>query len=144
MSATTASRTLLRRPNLRFVRQTKVRYNSTTEKASEAASNASSKAKETAADASSKAKESASNFQSKASEGLSKVTSSAGVYAKSAGNALGKIGGRTGKVIKAVECEYTLSIDCQDERSALILMREGSMPICCRGWSSICIHSAHR
>lgn len=84
------SRNLLRRPQFRNA-------SSTTEKASEAAS---------------KAKETAQANVSKASEGLSRVTSSAGSSisnaASSATAALGRVGGRTGRVIKFVECEFSL------------------------------------
>ncbi|RDW87797.1 hypothetical protein BP5796_03491 [Coleophoma crateriformis] len=76
------------------------RFESTTAKATEAA-------KDTASKASSKASEAASNFQSKASEGLTRVASTAGPAiagaAKGVGNALGKIGGRTGRFIAFVE-----------------------------------------
>ncbi|KAH6705445.1 mitochondrial ATP synthase g subunit-domain-containing protein [Leptodontidium sp. MPI-SDFR-AT-0119] len=66
-----------------------------------------SKATEAAKDTASKATETANEYKSKATEGLSRVTSAAGPAisgaAKGLGNALGKIGGRTGKVIAFVE-----------------------------------------
>ncbi|KAH8649486.1 mitochondrial ATP synthase g subunit-domain-containing protein [Tricladium varicosporioides] len=72
------------------------RFESTTSKATEAAKDAASKASQTAAE-----------YKSKASEGLSRVTSSAGPAisgaAKGLGNALGKIGGRTGRLIAFIE-----------------------------------------
>ncbi|TAQ86108.1 hypothetical protein B7494_g5569 [Chlorociboria aeruginascens] len=65
------------------------------------------KATETAKETAAKASQTASSFQSQASEGLSRVTSSAGPAisgaAKGLGNALGKIGGRTGKLIAFIE-----------------------------------------
>ncbi|XMA19274.1 hypothetical protein WAI453_012065 [Rhynchosporium graminicola] len=76
---------------------------STATKASEATKETASKVSETAKDAASKAGDKAQEFKSKATEGLSKVTSSAGSAAKGLGNALGKVGGRTGKVVAFVE-----------------------------------------
>ena len=56
------------------------------------------------------AKEKASQAASKASEGLSRVTSSAGSAIIKAGqftsSALGGIGGRTGRLIGFVQCQY--------------------------------------
>jgi len=61
----------------------------------------------TAAETASKAKDTASGPVSKASEGLTKVQSSAGSIATSAAtktrDALGRVGGRTGRVISFVE-----------------------------------------
>ncbi|ETN46854.1 uncharacterized protein HMPREF1541_01043 [Cyphellophora europaea CBS 101466] len=61
----------------------------------------------TASETAAKAKDSASSTVSKASEGLSRVTSSAGPAisnaATSARNALGRVGGRTGRLISFVE-----------------------------------------
>jgi len=89
-----ASRAVLRRSKLPG--QAFRRFESTTAKATEAA-------KETA----SKASETASDYKSKASQGLSRVTSSAGPalsgVAKSVSNTVGKIGGRTGRLIAFVE-----------------------------------------
>jgi hypothetical protein len=63
----------------------------------------------TTSEAASKAKETASGTASKASEGLSRVSSSAGNIvsgaASGARNALGKVGGRTGRLISFVDCE---------------------------------------
>jgi len=72
------------------------RFESTTAKATEAAKDTASKAQQTASD-----------YKSKASEGLSRVSSSAGPAisgaVKGLGDSLGKIGGRTGKIIAFVE-----------------------------------------
>ncbi|KAG0645845.1 ATP synthase subunit [Hyphodiscus hymeniophilus] len=72
------------------------RFESTTAKASEAAKDTASKASQTA-----------SEYQSKASEGLSRVSSAAGPAisgaVKGLGNSLGKIGGRTGRLIAFIE-----------------------------------------
>lgn len=74
----------------------------------------SSKATEAAKETASKASEKASDFQSKASEGLSRVTSSAGPVitgaAKNLGNALGKVGGRTGKFIAFIERTFYMHL----------------------------------
>ncbi len=94
-----ASRAVLRRGQLtgQFAR----RYQSTTSKASEAAKDTASKAAETA-----------SEYKTKAAEGLSRVTSSAGPAiagaAKGVSNALGRIGGRTGRFIAFVESMFLL------------------------------------
>jgi F-type H+-transporting ATPase subunit g len=86
-----ASRAVLRQ-SAKFTSRIGRRCESTTAKATEAAS---------------KASETASSFQSKASEGLSKVTATAGPAisgaVKGLGNTLGKIGGRTGRLIAFVE-----------------------------------------
>ncbi|KAI0473767.1 GroES-like protein [Xylariaceae sp. FL0804] len=80
---------------------------STTAKATESAKTATAKATESAKTAQAKASSSASEYASKAQQGLSKVTSSAGPAitgaAKGVANSLGKIGGRTGKVIAFIE-----------------------------------------
>ena len=80
---------LLRRPNLRN-------------------SSSTSTAANAAAEGAAKASASASTATSKASEGLSRVTSSAGPAisgaARGVGNALGRIGGRTGRIISKIEC----------------------------------------
>lgn len=66
----------------------------------------------TTSEAGTKAKETASGTSSKASEGLSRVTSSAGNIvsgaASGARNALSKVGGRTGRLIAFVDCQYSL------------------------------------
>jgi len=89
-----ASRAVFRRSKL--TAQTARRFESTTTKASEAAKNTASKASETA-----------SELKSKASQGLSRVTSSAGPAisgaAKSVSSTLGRIGGRTGRLIAFIE-----------------------------------------
>jgi len=94
-----ASRTALRH-TARLPGRAGRRFESTTSKATEAA-------KDTATKASESAKQAASNLQSKATEGLSKVSSAAGPAiagaAKGLGNALSKIGGRTGRLIAFVE-----------------------------------------
>lgn len=105
-----ASRTALRH-TARIPGRTARRFESTTAKATEAAKDTASKASQTAKDTASKAsetaKEAAATFQSKATEGLSKVSSTAGPAiagaAKGLGNALSKIGGRTGRLIAFVE-----------------------------------------
>lgn len=65
------------------------------------------KAQQAASKATEKTGEAASNFQSKASEGLSRAQATAGPAiagaAKGVANALGKIGGRTGRFISFVE-----------------------------------------
>jgi len=81
------------------------RFESTTAKATEAAKNTASKASQTA-----------SQYTSKASEGLSRVSSAAGPAISGAikglGNSLGKIGGRTGKLIALIESKrYLEEID---------------------------------
>lgn len=62
----------------------------------------------TTSEAASKAQESGKQAVSKAQEGLSRVQSSAGAavskYGSAAYSALGRIGGRTGRVISFVEC----------------------------------------
>lgn len=77
------------------------RFESTTGKATEATKDTASKASQTA-----------SEYKSKASEGLSRVTSTAGPAisgaVKGLGNSLGKIGGRTGKLIAFIEREWHL------------------------------------
>lgn len=97
-----ASRVALRH-TARLPGRTARRFESTTSKATDAAKDSASKASQTA-------KDTASNLQSKATEGLSKVSSAAGPAiagaAKGLGNALGKIGGRTGKLIAFVESKY--------------------------------------
>lgn len=64
----------------------------------------------TVSETASKAKETTSSAASKASQGLSRVTSSAGPAISGAltgaRNALGKIGGRTGRLIAFVECVF--------------------------------------
>ncbi|KAK0383996.1 hypothetical protein NLU13_8085 [Sarocladium strictum] len=87
----TAARPVLRSPALRRVAFR--RYESTTaQKATEAAKDTAGKAKE---------------YQARAAEGLSRVTSAAGPaiagVAKAASGTLGKIGGRTGKLIAFIE-----------------------------------------
>jgi len=106
MSATIASRTALRRPThrlqVRTPKQQQLRYQSTTEQASQKASEAGSKAKEAAGQA-----------KSKASEGLSRVQSSAGSAMKSTSsalsNAVSRIGGPIGRLVGAVEGELQAS-----------------------------------
>ncbi|KAH6681302.1 putative sorbitol dehydrogenase [Halenospora varia] len=89
------SRAVLRQ-STKLPGRTARRFESTTSKATEAAKDTASKASQTAAE-----------YKSKASEGLSRVTSSAGPAisgaAKGLGNALGKIGGRTGRLIAFIE-----------------------------------------
>ncbi|KAL2809332.1 mitochondrial ATP synthase g subunit-domain-containing protein [Aspergillus granulosus] len=84
----TASRAVLRQSQF-LTRRTAIRYSSSTSQAA------------------SKASETASSTASKAQEGLSRVTASAGPAisgaAQGLGNALKKVGGRTGKVISFVE-----------------------------------------
>ncbi|KAK8072497.1 F-type H+-transporting ATPase subunit G [Apiospora saccharicola] len=77
--------------------------NTTQAKATEAAK----AAKESAAKASAKASASASEYAAKAQQGLSRVSSAAGPAitgaAKGLANSLGKVGGRTGKVVGFAE-----------------------------------------
>ncbi len=101
-----ASRAVLRQSRL-TLRRSALRNASTT---SEAVSNTASKAKDTA-----------SNATAKASEGLSRVTSSAGSGVSRATegitNALGRMGGRTGRLIAFVQCRcfsFVSSAACQD------------------------------
>jgi F-type H+-transporting ATPase subunit g len=72
------------------------------------------KATEAAKDAASKAGSVASDVQTKAAQGLSRVTSAAGPVivgaAKGVTGALGRIGGRTGRLIAFVESAYTRSV----------------------------------
>lgn len=94
MFASAATRSTLRSPALR--RAAFRRYESTTtQKATEAAKDTAGKAKE---------------YQARASEGLSRVTSAAGPavagIARAASGTLGKIGGRTGKLIAFVESTW--------------------------------------
>lgn len=90
MSSSLATSRAVLRPSKFFGRRTNLRQAST---ASETAS---------------KAKETTTSVTSKASQGLSRVTSSAGPAisgaVSGARNALGKIGGRTGRLISFVEC----------------------------------------
>ncbi|KUJ08717.1 uncharacterized protein LY89DRAFT_599306 [Mollisia scopiformis] len=90
------SRAVLRRSAKLPFGRTPARFESTASKASEAAK-----------DTASKASEKASDFQSRASEGLSRVSSAAGPAisgaAKGLSNALGRVGGRTGRLIAFVE-----------------------------------------
>ena len=110
------SRAVVRQSSKLAGRSTR-RFQSTTTKASEAAKDATAKASETA-----------SNFQSKASEGLSRVSSAAGPAisgaAKGLGNALGKIGGRTGKLVQFVERKNLLGQIASD-RDAVMMMANG-------------------
>ncbi|KAI1465501.1 mitochondrial ATP synthase g subunit-domain-containing protein [Daldinia caldariorum] len=102
----------LARPLLRqsgaWGRMTARRFESTTaSKASEAAKETASKAKETASKAAANASETASQYATKAAQGLSRVTSSAGPAisgaAKGIANSLGKVGGRTGRLVAFFE-----------------------------------------
>lgn len=76
---------------------------STTTKAADTAKNAANKASATASEYTAKASE----YTAKASEGLSRVTAAAGPAitsaAKGAADALGKVGGRTGRLVAFVE-----------------------------------------
>ena len=79
------------------------RFQSTsTENASSAAKDATAKAKEQAA----KAKETAA----KAAQGLTRAASAAAVAAKGLTSSLGKLGGRTGKVIAFIERTFALRL----------------------------------
>lgn len=68
------------------------------------------KAQQAASKASEKTTEAAANFQSKASEGLSRASATAGPAiagaAQGVANALGKIGGRTGRFISFIESTW--------------------------------------
>lgn len=70
-------------------------------------SNTTAKATETAKETASKVSSTASEYSAKASQGLSRVTSAAGPAitgaAKGVANSLGKIGGRTGKLVAFAE-----------------------------------------
>lgn len=76
---------------------------STTTKAADTAKNAANKASATASEYTAKASE----YTAKASEGLSRVTAAAGPAissaAKGAADALGKVGGRTGRLVAFIE-----------------------------------------
>ncbi|KAI9682317.1 MAG: hypothetical protein M1817_000371 [Caeruleum heppii] len=90
------SRTMLLRHSRLIVRRPTVRHSSATSQAAEAATQGASKVSSTASSAS-----------SKASQGLSRVASSAGPAISGAARglttALGRIGGRTGRLIAFVE-----------------------------------------
>lgn len=90
------SRAVLRRSTKLPFGRTPTRFESTASKATEAAK-----------DTASKASEKASDFTSKASDGLSRVSSAAGPAISNAAKAtseyLGKIGGRTGRLIAWTE-----------------------------------------
>ncbi|KAE8451419.1 hypothetical protein EG329_004048 [Mollisiaceae sp. DMI_Dod_QoI] len=90
------SRAVLRRSAKLPFGRTPARFESTASKATEAAK-----------DSASKASEKASDYKSKASEGLSRVSSAAGPAisgaAKGLTSALGRIGGRTGRLISFIE-----------------------------------------
>ena len=92
------SRAALRRTAQLPIGRTSARFESTASKATEAAKDTATKASQTAAE-----------YKSKASEGLSRVSSAAGPAisgaAKGLTNALGKVGGRTGRLIAFVERE---------------------------------------
>ncbi len=94
-----ASRAVMRQSRF-MLRRTAFRNASTTAEATQKASEGASKAKETASAAT-----------SKASEGLSRVSSSAGSgisrYTQGVTSFVSRIGGRTGRMISFVECEYT-------------------------------------
>lgn len=96
MSVAAASARVVLRQTIQLSRRSALRFNSSAAKATEAA-------KETA----SKAADKTSEIKSKASEGLSRVTTSAGPALSRAVNgilkSLGKIGGRTGKVVALIE-----------------------------------------
>ena|SRR3569833_3529339 len=95
MSSTLA---VARRPMLPVLRQVAARR---------AESTAATKAADTAKDAAAKAGQVASTYQNKAAQGLSRVTSAAGPAimgaAKGLSGALGRVGGRTGRVVGFVE-----------------------------------------
>lgn len=93
-----ASRLLLGRTKF-VTRQTALRHASTTSEAAQAAS-----------DTATKSKDAASNIASKASQGLERVQSSAGPALSRAlervNGALGRIGGRTGRIINFGTCKW--------------------------------------
>jgi F-type H+-transporting ATPase subunit g len=74
-------------------------------------SNTTAKATDAAKDAAAKAQASATEYAAKAQEGLSRVTAAAGPAisgaAKGLASSLGKVGGRTGKVIGFVESTFS-------------------------------------
>lgn len=115
------SRAVLRRSAKLPFGRTPARFESTASKATEAAK-----------DTASKASEKASDFQTKASEGLSRVSSAAGPAisgaAKGVSNALGKIGGRTGRFIAFVERKWHMRrlnpCDRQEIRSQWLTLDE--------------------
>lgn len=94
------ARPMLRSPALRVAAR---RFEST----------AAQKATENAKQAASKATENAKLAASRAQEGLSRVTTAAGPaiagYAKGVASTLGKVGGRTGKVIGFVERTWMIT-----------------------------------
>ena len=96
-----ASRAVLRHTKL-LSRRTALRHASTTSKATEAASNTASKAKEKTSEATSKASQGLSRVTSSAQSGISKAS-------ENITSGLSKIGGRTGRMISSVQCEFSLS-----------------------------------
>lgn len=106
------SHTMLRQSGGKLLSRTARRFeSSTTAKATGAA-------KDTAKNTAAKASDTASSIQSKASEGLSRVTSSAGPAignaAKGVSNALGRIGGRTGRMIAFIERKFYFILAVED------------------------------
>lgn len=103
MSVAAASARVVLRQTIQLSRRSALRFNSSAAKATEAA-------KETA----SKAADKTSEIKSKAIEGLSRVTTSAGPALSRAGNgilkSLGKIGGRTGKVVALIERKSSVDV----------------------------------
>ena len=87
-----------------FARKTTVRHASTTSETTQVAANAAAKTKETVSD-----------ITSKASEGLTRVKSAAepaiGGAAQSVNNALGRIGGRTSRLIAYGRCKWVYLLD---------------------------------
>ena len=77
-----------------------------------------SKATEAAKDSASKASQTASDYTAKAAQGLSRVTSAAGPAiagaAKGAAGALGRVGGRTGKLVSFIERKADLNFSTLD------------------------------
>jgi F-type H+-transporting ATPase subunit g len=88
--------------------------NTTTQKAAEAAKQTASQTAGTASGAASKAASSAASAASKATEGLSRVASTAGPAianaAKGVSGALGRVGGRTGRLVGFVESQTPLVV----------------------------------
>lgn len=116
MSATISSsaRAILRQSRPLF-RQTRFRNASTTAEASGKAKEVASKATEVAKEQATKVTETAKEQVSKASEGLTRVQSTATSAASSAvsrvQNMASNVGGRTGRVIRFVECRQHTTQD---------------------------------
>jgi hypothetical protein len=88
----------------------------TTKQAAEAAKQTTSKAASAVKETTAKATSTASEYTARASQGLSRVTSAAGPAisgaAQGVSKALGRVGGRTGRLIAFVEGAFDLWVEC--------------------------------